>query len=373
MRSAVEKGGVSGRSRNNQLTMADNSAGSDVTKGRGEFFAIDRRTWAVICEETDLNDAVTYLVLAQGTEGSNRFTSWSATSLKKYAGISWTRAQDALRRLVMSGLVKHAEGSRRERPRYELLDYSTTTNRAKTTSPDPDLDPIWLPNTIVTGTDRGEDSPVKRLRAAGDLWALRLFIELYYEHNLRDDGGISPELLREDYTRTLIGESGSYNLWEFAYHESSLDFHGPLLAHRERPEKPGAGQVPAWDSIDLLRAQGLVSFVPHLWEQDPVTEEAEVIHPYGVPECGDPLEIDLGLAANSAALSMVNKFRRDFVPTGWLAPVQKTLLNVQMVGVARLRYRPRTKRTSAWRENLLQTVPGWIEKYQKLEAAALAL
>jgi hypothetical protein len=39
--------------------------------GRGGFFAVDRRAWALVCG-LGMNPAVAYLVLAHGTGGDNR-------------------------------------------------------------------------------------------------------------------------------------------------------------------------------------------------------------------------------------------------------------------------------------------------------------
>jgi hypothetical protein len=44
---------------------------------------------------------------------------------------------------------------------------------------DSDDNIIWLSNAIVTGTSSGEESPVRRLRSAGCVWTLRLFVDLY--------------------------------------------------------------------------------------------------------------------------------------------------------------------------------------------------
>jgi hypothetical protein len=93
------------------------------TRGKGDFFAIDRRTWAEVCK-LGLYEAVAYLVLAQGTAGNNRSTSWSATSLKKYADVSWERGKPAIERLQLAGLIQYGEKHTREKPRYELLSWA---------------------------------------------------------------------------------------------------------------------------------------------------------------------------------------------------------------------------------------------------------
>ena len=50
--------------------------------------------------------------------------------------------------------------------RFGAFDY-TVVERPSAVA---DADLIWLPNTIVTGTDQCEESPVRRLRGGGDVW-----------------------------------------------------------------------------------------------------------------------------------------------------------------------------------------------------------
>jgi hypothetical protein len=51
-------------------------------------------------------------------------------------------------------------------------------------------------------------------------------------------------------------------------------------------------------------------------------------------------------------------------------PVSRTMPNIEMIGVARLRYRSHTSRTAAWYDQLQHTGGKWVEEYQDLEARA---
>ena len=84
----------------------------------GEFFAIDRRAWAMACKQ-GLNPAVVYLLLARGTGPDQRTTSWSVNAVENYTGISRPRARDGLEKLVQAGLVRITQGG--TRPRYYLI------------------------------------------------------------------------------------------------------------------------------------------------------------------------------------------------------------------------------------------------------------
>src|SRR4051812_15602074 len=86
---------------------------------RGGFFVISPDTWAAGCD-LGLNEAVAYLVLAQGTAGNNKTTSWSAESLHKYTGIAWVRGKAAIERLIEARLLCYGEKHAPKKPRYEL-------------------------------------------------------------------------------------------------------------------------------------------------------------------------------------------------------------------------------------------------------------
>jgi hypothetical protein len=56
-----------------------------------QFFAIDRRSWAAVCGQ-GLNAAIVYLVMARGSGGDQRTTSWSINAVENYTGVSRSRA-----------------------------------------------------------------------------------------------------------------------------------------------------------------------------------------------------------------------------------------------------------------------------------------
>jgi hypothetical protein len=87
---------------------------------RGGFFTISPEAWATACDTNNMNTAVAYLVLAQGTARNNRTTGWSVESLHKYAGITRERGQAAVTHLINSGLLRHGANHIRAKPRYEL-------------------------------------------------------------------------------------------------------------------------------------------------------------------------------------------------------------------------------------------------------------
>lgn len=375
-----------------------------------------------------MNEAALYLVLAAGTGKDNCSTRWSINAGMTYAGIRWERGQRAIASLVSQGFIRYGEGHTRTKPRYELPSYAeifpanlsrkragldeweqrlldklknnvgqgarwTKAERRNLerlvesgivhrqgddfTTEFPTIEPdlIWLPNTIVTGTEQGESSPVRRLRDGGDIWTLRLFIDLYHAQNLRDDGGISPQVIREVYERKLVGEQGILKLWAFRLRPKSLYWRGPFAAHSKRPREESKAH-PVWENLDDLEKNGLLTFVPHLWTSD--SESAEIIHPYGVEGIGgEQEEIKIGDAAHLAGKAIASDARVESVfshsedPGDWMrssyfAPVRHTLPDVQMIGVGRLTYRPHTSRTASWWAELQESASRWISHYQEI-------
>jgi hypothetical protein len=233
------------------------------SKGSGDFFAIDRRVWAHVCN-SGLNPAVAYLVMARGSGRDNRTTAWSVNAIEKYTGIGRPRAKIAIKTLEGKNIVQ-GDHTNQMKPRYFLipaheipgcegypmpldaneklvLEYLSSGNKClpDKSSPkwvyfnpsnvarglvkkgwvrdlgggnfeldtrDADIasqpDWIWLPNTIIDAA-ADEIAPVELLRQSQNVAALRLFVDLYQAHNLASDGGIHWRCIREQYGRQRV-------------------------------------------------------------------------------------------------------------------------------------------------------------------------
>ncbi|HEY5055876.1 MAG TPA: hypothetical protein VII58_06930, partial [Acidobacteriaceae bacterium] len=243
------------------------SDSQDTRKRSGAgFFHVDRRTWKLLCGRGDMDQAVSYLVVASGTGPGNLVSGWSAKAVEIYTGRHRTRAKAAITELIAAGFLVRVESSPRTHPRYEIQPFEVAhgaaldaailssggvfdlITRATTGDgwaenadrvavapyvlqgllwPSGDLfalspatersmELIWFPNSLVTGVD-GKPSPVRRLRAAGDLWALRLLVDLYSAQNLSMDSGISRAALRADYTRKEYVRRARHVVWSFSF------------------------------------------------------------------------------------------------------------------------------------------------------------
>jgi hypothetical protein len=387
------------------------------------FFHIDRRIWKVLCDRQNMNMAASYLCIATGTGVGNRTSFWSAQAVEKYTGLHNTRATAAIGELIAADFIHRVEKSSRTRPMYELQAYQTIieamlraacldealksvverVQKGLNLSPvdrrradrlvkvgvmwtvgnEYSLDPpkvesaaelIWLPNTLVTGA-QSEASPVKRLRSRGDIWALRLLIDLYHAHNLSADGGISREVLRQTYERTKYGHRGRHVVWGFTRKEGFASPHSSTEAFWDRQAAEKLERVPIWEAVQTLISTGLLVVVPHLVEN--ASPICEPIHGYGWEGSGELLEQNLGEAADEAARYMLGEERLYTAETvdgvEMMAPVWETQANVQMVGVYRLTYRPHTRLTSDWYRRMNEKAAEWLETYKRLGPSDHAL
>ena len=407
-------------------------------KGQGEFFAIDRRAWARVCE-LGINPAVVYLVLARGTGADNRTSTWSVQAIEKYTSISRGRAQDALKTLQRVGLMQVLRDGTRPKyylkPAHEILgcegypppplddveerlmkvllqgqrpaqparatkewNYRSPNTIAKelvekgllrqlgqhrfASAYDPDAaaqpDWIWLPNALVTGA-ADETPPVELVRQTQDVMTLRLLVDLYHAQNLRDDGGISRKLMWREHERFEVGRQAQFTVWGFRYKLGYVTWTGPTACHcREKltEEEKAAGKNPGVDFFrreEQLTRLGLLEWVPHLVEA--AGPEAEIIHPLGAGGT-DGLEDLLAAAAHQAAATMLTDRQYAWATNHGLrlVPVPNHIANVQLIGIARLRYRPRTRLTAAWWAEFQTQGERHLIQYGKLaEARAQAV
>jgi hypothetical protein len=388
---------------------------------KGCFFHIDRRTWILICGHDNVNMATAYLCIAVGTNRGNRGSFWSAQAIEKYTGLHWTRAKKAIGNLVDLGYIQRGDKSTRTRPVYELRTFadilasaqvresvaeliakynslartSSMKQHAEKRSYQEKLEQlakagivwklngsyvsdapaesnlIWLPNSLVTGTPEGEASPVKRLRSLGDIWSMRLFVQLYEAQNLSADGGISRDVLRTVYTKKKFGESRQYIILGFTSKHYEHNNHEILKDLAALPQSAAADTRPIWAVIHTLVAMGLMVEIPHLVEN--ANHDCEPIHALGWEggkSVGEPAERDLAILSFAAAKHLLGGkasqlTNADDRPT-LAVPVFKTQTKVEVVGIFRLTYRPQTQMTSDWYRKMTKRAAEWCEIYKRL-------
>ncbi|RYD74664.1 MAG: hypothetical protein EOP84_19525 [Verrucomicrobiaceae bacterium] len=294
--------------------------------GKGEFFAIGKSEWGAACD-LGLNPAVMLLVMARGTGRDNMTTMWSAEAGFKHTGLAWRRGNEAIAKLCEAGLViKQKDG---KRPRYKL------------SKPDDSNSLIWLPNTLVTGAAQ-ETPPLAKLRASQEKDHLRAFIELYGDHDLAGDGGLPRKLFYTPYeVRERICGFGPFEVMGFANRARTSFCRKYGALERLWDTKTGTESA-AWKFLGAIEGMGLVERLTYLAESEDA--ESELLHPLDGDEHADKV----CTAASTWASDLPGGFKYQVDEYDFVLPVPKHMAKAAIVGIMRLRYRPKTSRTAAW-------------------------
>jgi hypothetical protein len=393
-------------------------------QGRGDFFCIDRHIWGAICDLETLNLAIAYLVMATGTSGGNTRTKWSAEAIHKRSSMPWRDARDAIATLVEHGFVRRDLEAPQSKPRYMLLsfeEYDRARLRKNATAaaerhaveclssdakcglsaaaaraligagylqkrPEgghrvraadavtPDGDKVWLPNTLISGVSLDGPSPLAQLFMLGDVWTLRLLVDLYYVHYLDSHQGVDRAFIRYTYERKQVGQQGLYCVWAFKLGQGHFvhDKGGPFAVQvRKRKAAKGENGHPAWSSLSTLRQMGLIAFVPHLFTND--NADTKPCHSLGaIWERAEEDEDCVRNAANVAGKSLLQQGQVEQAEMDGfrlIVPVPHYLTPV-VYGTLRLTFRPHTSATTRWYRNLKQKAPEWVERYCQIAQTA---
>lgn len=312
---------------------------------QGKFFAIGQPQWDAVCK-LNINAATALLVLASGTGRDNRTTSWSAKAVETRAGIGWRRANDAIALLVASKIVTLAKKG--NRPRYKIE------------MPDDPAKLIWLPSELVTGAG-AEIPPVARLKQSRDLDLLATFVALYAHHDLTGEGGLPRNLVCAVYDREQLATHGQFVFFGFRYKTGTAWHSGPFEKYRSDPKEKSR----VWDHIGLLTKLGLLECIAYLAES--ADADADLIHALS----GDSYA---QAAAEAAQMSVACK---DYLVHksenfDFSIPVFSHMTNAAVVGVYRLRYRPKTTKTAAWFAKHVEQCKAFENIYSNIFATSAA-
>lgn len=289
----------------------------------GNFFAIGADEFAAACE-LGMRPAVSLLVMARGTGKDNATTSWSAQAIFERSGIAWRRAKEAIEVLAAADIIKVLKKGKT--PRYKI------------SKPKDDSKLIWLPNELVDGAGN-EVPPITKLREAGELPLLQKFIELYAEHDIDNDGGLSRNLVWQTYSREIICPIGPFILYGFEPKKTLAKAAGPLAVFNGAEDADG--NKGAWIILSPLLALGLLQKVSYMAESD--EHDSELIYPVN-----DETSQAVGVVHNWLEENGGEGFARQigFYEGIGLAP--KHIGKAAMVGLFRMTYRPKTGKTSRW-------------------------
>jgi DNA-binding transcriptional ArsR family regulator len=375
----------------------------------GDFFAVDWRCVDIAARLSGGSLAApAYLVLARYTSGKDHSTTQAgATAIVKALGLTWGRADLALKALENAGLITApSKGTTRkllswgdyQAARVPLTDRQTAVlarirrkREPITASSDPDYQVayalvqkqllqhveggrgkarfaslprefVWLPNSLVDGFRTG-DTPLSRLRQIGDARAVMTLMRVYQHANLPEDGGLARSAMRTSFKRFEVGRWQGFTVWAFNRGGSSGGYD-PL-------PRPFVGQAKGddlktrenefWAAWGALEEAKLVESAGYIFDGE--GDGSQPIHPFS-PWNGTDEERLVTVEAAKAAGRMVTDGQLHRATahfegsTFYICPIQAHVLNAQLVGIWRPVYRPNTAKTRAWVAGFLRQCEG---------------
>lgn len=406
--------------------MSDESKAPKKTKTIGDFFGVDVDGVRKACE-LGMNPTVAYMVLACFSDGTNRYTPASVQAIEKYTGISRKHATKAINALVdakLIGLVprdstrpyyeifgappappppraygyrkaklapaeqvafesvckgllpidNHARAAARRAVKKGWLienDDGFAVREAPPPPPPPDRTMVWLPNELVKGIG-GATPPIQRVCETSDPLVLRILVDLYRLQTLTSDGGIDREVLYLPFESECLGKVEQFNVWAFAP-ENEIRCNEELSKHSSNTQPRHH-----WDCIELLESIGLIRWYGQLF----AAPDGALLHPLGslFPDKEKLRENDaswpefqIGMAAREAGEALARHVPKK-APRGlWVIPVLSHIAKPTMVGIARLRYRPKISDTAKWYGTLMGKKEGWIKGFGEVTQMALSM
>ena len=387
----------------------------------GDFFAVDWRCVDIAARLPGGSLAApAYLVLSRYTSGKDHSTTQAgATAIVKALGLTWGRADLALKSLENAGLITApSRGTTRKLLSwgdYQAAKVSLTDRQATvlarvrrkrepiTASGDPDYQVayalvqkqllqhveggkgkarfvalprefVWLPNSLVDGFRAG-DAPLSRLRQIGDGRAVMVLMRVYQHANLPEDGGLPRAAVRTSFNRLEVARWQGFSVWAFD-RGNSWAGHDPLMrpfiGHASGEElKTLAGEF--WATWHALSEARLVESVGYVFDGE--DDSSQPIHPFS-PWNGTDEERLVTVEAAGAAERMVtegqlHRATAHFEGSSFfICPIQAHVLNAQLVGIWRPVYRPNTAKTRAWVAGFLHQCEGHAAVFGSLAQTA---
>lgn len=309
------------------------------------FFAVDKERLYKACE-LGINQAVSYLVLCNGTQKDNTTTSWSANAVEKYTGISRGRTKKAIISLIENKLITVIKSG--TKPRY-LVKEKHTTKKLDAESV------VWLPSSLVVGAN-GEVPPVERIRQAKEIMVLKLFFDMYKVQNLIEDGGIPKDLMHRPYERKKLCEYAQYHIYGFSSNGSSGTWNELTRPHQDESN----GEL-LWSRVQLLTDMGLIRIIPYLYDSD--DNDGEPVH-----VIDDDIENLAYRCSNGAVSKIITNTDSEDITSAYdiSIPVPRDKPNAAVVGIYQLVYKARTSMTGKWYVEEQETKQEVIERFNEL-------
>ena len=379
----------------------------------GGFFVVDLNILNQIVDAGGIaDDVMAYMVLSKGVnrrhrpENLNRpvafITSYGAQAISKHTGISYTKAENAIKWLLDNRFIGKAEGEsipaqlgkgndRKHKSRWLI---------GRTLEP---ID-IALANALIVGIGKGKtNQPLKRIYndiklgaycgvADSRLDAIMLLAHLYRHHTFGDCGGINPRsgLYRNwEAANNVMGEQvtkiegTNSSLYEIEATENIMftSFAGEALFYiKDEAER----HARFWEALSSLKGFGLLYEVTQIWDGNPNGNSnrsdgrrAEplytlYVHDRHARKSEPYLQKAIHkLAFKTGAMDRYAEFSNpdgDFsdIKTGKFRYIYKDSGNAYPIGIYRLRFRPHTDDTSRGMAAEYSRVNSWHQAFNDI-------
>ena len=360
-----------------------------TTDETGRFFVPDCNVIEIVAKRGSLDHCAAYLTLVNGTGADHRTTKWSSKAIKVHIGCRWTKAKSLLDDLIAWGVVIPIKSG--NSPRYhlptarELIAVTEAEGRAAEKALSgkdmkrsqkahllkaekkgfverhregwriPRARQAWLPADLIETIQSDGRTPLRTLMRARSKEALRLLIRLYEIQDLLAFGGVHWRALRMEFDRLDPIRAGAFNVWQFRETARFVFWD----------QFPGIEQGEFLGALESIEDAGLLEWVMTVVEAD--EDGADAMFPVGVSRNGRLMdsgpEFDIGSAAREAAARLVG----EPMEGAFAIPVERLAKNVQLVGIPRLLWRPRTKMTEEWRASLNETREQCVDRFSTMK------
>ena len=207
-----------------------------------------------------------------------------------------------------------------------------------------------------------EKPPLGKIRESRDPMLLTLFVDLYREQNLFEDGGISQAVCRTLYTKEKVNERAEFDVFGFNKSNTYLDWDTEMVKKHYRDKEDltederrnGSNcTIDFFNRIGILDSLGLIERTIHLFDQE---DDGEIIH---------ELSAELDVAARDASMSLLSE-HHDVDHYEFLIPLPRHLKEATIVGTYRTTYKPRTNLTGGWYQDTQKRNKLYRDKYTEI-------
>lgn len=363
-------------------------------RNKGEFFGVSINTVRkLVSSDAGAEELMAYVILARGVNANRteRISTHGATSIANRTGISYRKAESALKWVGEQGLaIKTADNPKATSPKK---------NHARWHLQDEGLD-VFLANSLTDGIGEGKNNPPlmriynevslcsSGLMADSRLDALMVLLHLYHHQDMQGCGGVDP---RSGIYREWKGSAGTSHkhVTEIEGTNAALfEIEGGNDVMFSKFAEEALFYIPDqqkknerfFDAIRNLKNLGFIYEVIQVWSVDPNGKNGRNAEPLYTLYVNDRharesepyLQKEIhNTCFRLEVLDRYSEFSTDddefsFLKSGRFRFIAATKAGGHPIGIYRLRFRPKTKDVGMGMNAEKQRVSQWANSLKKL-------